>query len=62
MGVGTAVVAAVKHERVGVGCDVVQEYVDIAWDRIADLRNGTLKTRPMNRPVYDPSLPGGGHK
>jgi adenine-specific DNA-methyltransferase len=62
MGVGTTVVAAVQHERVGYGCDVVQEYVDIAWDRIADLRDGTLKTRPMNKPVYDPSLPGGGHK
>jgi adenine-specific DNA-methyltransferase len=62
MGVGSAVVAAVRHDRVGYGCDVVQEYVDVAWDRVADLRNGTLKTRPMNKPVYDPSLPGGGHK
>ncbi len=62
MGVGTAVVAALQHDRIGYGCDVVQEYVDIAWDRIADLRNGTLRTRPMNKPVYDPSLPGGGHK
>lgn len=61
MGVGSSIVAAVMHDRVGYGCDVVQEYVDIAWDRIADLRNGTLKTRPMNKPVYDPSLPGGGH-
>jgi len=62
MGVGSSVVAAVLHDRIGFGCDVVQEYVDIAWDRIADLRSGTLKTRPMNKPVYDPSLPGGGHK
>jgi adenine-specific DNA-methyltransferase len=62
MGVGTVVVAAVQHDRIGYGCDVVQEYVDVAWDRIADLRNGTLKTRPMNKPVYNPSLPGGGHR
>ena len=62
MGVGSSVVAALKNDRVGYGCDVVQEYVDIAWDRIADLRNGTLKMRPMNKPIYDPSLPGGGHK
>lgn len=62
MGVGSSVVAAVKNDRIGYGCEVVQEYVDIAWERIDDLRNGTLKTRPMNKPVYDPSLPGGGHK
>ena len=61
MGVGSSVVAAVKHGRHGFGCDVVKQYVDIAETRIADLRGGTLKTRPMNRPVYDPSLPGGGH-
>jgi adenine-specific DNA-methyltransferase len=61
MGVGSTVVAALQHGRIGYGCDVMQEYVDIAWDRIADLRNGTLKTRPMNKPVYNPALPGGGH-
>lgn len=62
MGVGTSVVAAVQNGRIGYGCDVVPEYVDVAWARIADLRNGTLKTRPMNKPVYDPALPGGGHR
>ena len=62
MGVGSSVVAAVKNDRIGFGCDVVQEFVDIAWDRVADLRNGTLKMRPMNKPIYDPSLPGGGHR
>lgn len=61
MGVGSSVVAALKHERVGYGCDVVKEYVDIAWQRVHDLRAGNLKTRPMNKPVYDPSLPRGGH-
>lgn len=62
MGVGSSVVAAVANGRIGYGCDVVQEYVDIAWDRVSDLRNGTLKTRPMNKPIFDPALPGGGHK
>ncbi len=61
MGVGSSVVAALKHERVGYGCDVVKEYVDIAWQRVHDLRAGNLQTRPMNKPVYDPSLPRGGH-
>ncbi len=62
MGVGTSIISALMHDRIGFGCDVVQEYVDIAWDRVDDLRNGILKTRPMNKPVYNPSLPGGGHK
>jgi adenine-specific DNA-methyltransferase len=61
MGVGSTVIAAVKHDRNGYGCDVVQEYVDVAWDRLHSLRAGLLKTRPMDRPVYDPSLPRGGH-
>ena len=61
MGVGSSVVAALKHKRVGYGCDVVKEYVDIAWQRVHDLRAGNLQTRPMNKPVYDPSLPRGGH-
>lgn len=62
MGVGSTVVGAMMHDRIGYGCDVVQEYVDITWERIHQLRAGTLKTRPMNKPVYDPSLPYGGHK
>jgi len=62
MGVGSSVLAALKHGRHGYGCDVEQQYIDIAWERIRELRAGTLRTRPMNKPVYDPSLPGGGHR
>ncbi len=62
MGVGTAVVAAAMHDRVGYGCDIVKEYVDVALDRIRELEAGTLKTRPMHKPVYDPAKPYGGHK
>jgi adenine-specific DNA-methyltransferase len=62
MGVGSSVIGALMHNRIGYGCDVVQEYVDIAWQRIHELRAGTLKTRPMHKPVYDPGLPYGGHK
>jgi adenine-specific DNA-methyltransferase len=61
MGVGSSIVAALKHDRYGYGCDIEQAYVDITWDRVRALRNGTLKTRPMNKPVYDPTQPRGGH-
>jgi len=62
MGVGSSVIAAIKHGRAGFGCDIILEYVEIAWDRIHALRAGALKTRPMHKPVYDPSKPYGGHK
>lgn len=62
MGVGSAIVAALKHEREGYGCDLVQDYVDIAQARIDALHSGTLRTRAMGKPVYDPNLPGGGHR
>lgn len=62
MGVGSAVVAALKHDRRGYGCDVVESYVEAAWERVHQLRAGTLQTRPMYKPVYDPSKPYGGHK
>jgi adenine-specific DNA-methyltransferase len=61
MGVGSSVVAAIKNDRIGYGCDVEKEYVDVAWWRVKALRNGTLQTRPMNKPIYDPALPNGGH-
>ena len=61
MGVGTTVVGALMHDRQGYGCDVVSEYVDIAWERVRALQSGTLRTRPMGKPVYDPMKPIGGH-
>jgi adenine-specific DNA-methyltransferase len=62
MGVGSTIVAAAKHGRTGYGCDTVSDYVKIAWDRIHDLKAGKLQTRPMNKPIYDPTKPYGGHK
>ena len=61
MGVGSSVVAALKHDRKGYGCDIILEYVEIAESRVRQLREGTLRTRPMGKPVYDPRLPNGGH-
>ncbi len=61
VGVGSTVIAALKHRRNGYGCDIVDQYIAIARQRIADLRAGRLKTRPMGKPVYNPALPRGGH-
>jgi len=62
MGVGTTVIAAVKHDRVGYGCDIEPKYVEIAQERLDQLEAGVLRTRPMGKPVYDPALPYGGHR
>lgn len=62
MGVGSAVVGALMHGRSGYGCDIESQYVEIARQRIIAWRAGTLRTRPMGKPVYDPALPYGGHK
>lgn len=61
MGVGSSVIAALMHDRKAYGCDIVSEYVKIAHERIEQLYAGTLRTRPMGKPIYDPNLPNGGH-
>jgi len=58
LGTGTSIVAAIRHNRRGAGAEVLRKYVDIAHDRIEQEIVGTLKTRPMNRPVYDPEEAG----
>ena len=54
LGVGSSLVAAIRHGRRGVGAEIVSNYVEITHDRIRQELLGTLRTRPMNRPVYDP--------
>ena len=54
LGTGTSIIAAFRHRRRGVGAEVVPKYVRLAEQRITQEMAGTLKTRPMSRPVYDP--------
>lgn len=61
MGVGSSIIAALKNGRNAYGCEIEREYVEITLDRIRKLEAGTLLTRPMGKPVYDPALPDGGH-
>lgn len=56
LGVGSTAIAAIKNGRHAYGCDVVQDYIDIAEERIEDYRNGELRVRPMNKPIYEPSF------
>lgn len=54
LGAGTSIVAALRNGRRGAGAEVVEGYAKIARDRIRDAVSGTLKVRPMNKPVFDP--------
>lgn len=56
LGTGTSIIAAIRHNRKGVGAETEKKYIDIARDRIQKAINGTLKVRPMNKPIYDPKL------
>jgi adenine-specific DNA-methyltransferase len=55
MGVGSALCAAVMHGRRAAGADTVEEYVETARQRVRDAFRGTLRVRPMGRPVYEPT-------
>lgn len=54
LGSGTSVIAALRHNRRGAGAEVVTKYAALAKERIRQELSGTLRTRPMNKPVYDP--------
>ena len=59
LGSGSSAIAALKHDRNAFGCDLDQNYIDIAWERIHALRNDSLRTRPMNKPIYEPTRKNG---
>lgn len=58
LGTGTSIIAAIRHNRRGAGAEIVKKYIGLAHDRIQQEIAGTLKTRPMNKPIYDPEEAG----
>ena len=54
-GVGSSLVAGVKHDRRVIGCDKEAEYVALARDRLAAYDAGTLRLRPLGKPVHQPT-------
>ena len=55
VGTGTSIIAAIRHGRKGAGAEIYSGYFRLAQKRISEELSGTLKTRPMNKPVYDPT-------
>lgn len=54
MGVGTTAIAAVRHGRRAAGAELVDEYDNIAMERLRLEARGELATRPMGKPVHQP--------
>lgn len=54
-GVGSTLIAALMHNRRALGVEREAEYIAVSKERIHNLYNGTLKIRPMGKPVHTPS-------
>jgi DNA modification methylase len=53
-GVGSTLLASIKNDRNVVGIEREKKYLEITEKRIQDLKEGKLKTRPINKPIHKP--------
>lgn len=53
-GVGSTLLGALKNNRRAFGTEREQKYVDIGMQRIEQLQNNTLKTRPIYQQIHTP--------
>lgn len=54
-GAGSAIIGALKNNRRGVGVDRSAEYCTLARERVAMLAGDSLRTRPIGKPIHQPS-------
>ena len=54
-GVGSALIGAAQHGRRSLGSERDRKYYEIALQRLRALHKGTLKLRPLGKPVYQPT-------
>jgi len=54
-GVGSTLLGALMHDRRAIGVEREKDYVSLSKERMYQLYNGTLKTRPLGQPVHTPS-------
>jgi adenine-specific DNA-methyltransferase len=54
VGVGSSILAALLHNRKGIGVDKESLYTDIAYERIICALKGTLRKRPLGKAIYKP--------
>lgn len=54
MGVASTAIAAVCDKRRAAGAETCNDYYRVGLERLALMKTGLLRTRPMNRPIYEP--------
>jgi len=54
-GVGTSLIAALLHNRRAMGSERDADYAQIARRRLQEYFNGTLRRRPIGKPVHQPT-------
>lgn len=54
-GVGSSMIAAVSLGRNAIMCEIEDRYIEIAGQRLEAYRNGTLRIRPLGKPIYEPT-------
>ena len=54
-GVGTTLIAGLKHSRKVIGVDKELKYIKIAKQRILQFFDGSLKFRPLGKKLYQPT-------
>lgn len=54
-GVGSSIIVSLKNNRNVVGIEKEKKYVEITKQRINKLFDGTLKLRPITKPIHKPS-------
>ena len=57
MGVATTAVAAILRKRKVAGAELLKDYYDVGLERIKMAFEGKIPVMPMDRPIYDPSIP-----
>ena len=55
VGVGSALIGALMHYRRAIGCEREHTYIEIAKQRIHQYYAGTLRIRPLGKPIYQPT-------
>ena len=53
-GVGSTILGSLKNNRNAIGIELDKEYCKVSKNRIKSLLNGTLKLRPINKPIHKP--------
>ena len=52
--VASALCAAAKRNRRAAGAEISDHYIKIGQDRLAKLLRGELRSRPIDRKIYEP--------